>query len=799
MLKRVFITAIFLILTSCGGGGGGGGSSSSGGTGGGGSSGPTSWIDPTTEESNAYKTAEYNRQWGLEAIHAADAYGALAKNSKPVAGDGVIVGVTDTQMQLNHSELSTATNGLDHFGSTLMTEIHGTHVAGIVAAAKNNTQMHGVAYNARILEVQMLEGMEPADSPTGLKYATDRGAKVINMSWGFDLGASGSTLAIGSALYNDIKDYMLSEVNVAIAGDALMVVAAGNDAYTTTLGAPAILAQDDSLSGNMIAVASIDSSLSISSFSDRCSVAKNFCLAAPGGSIYSSIPTSSYANLSGTSMAAPHVSGAAAVLRAAWPHLTAAQTAQILLTTATDLGAPGVDNVYGHGLLNLAAAVQAQGNNTLSYGASVASSGYDIRTSRIISDPAFGDAFSSNVAMQLNNAVFFDDYGRDYRANLGSKISSRTPTNIPSLDFIAFNQFENKIIPLSFGKNNGNKFNFIFSNYQNESKAQNFYGLKYIVLDNSQDPKLGSNNGFSFVKDSFENVKDLNVGFAFNSDESSRINRQEFANFGSFTQNNFAANPFQNFMRDFIPTSQISRKFNQVFAKKEFLNQKFSLQFSYQNSYESNQINIGSGNKQNQIMDFGLGFKGSKDLNLLVSFGTLNEFNNNFLNSKNVGAFQAGGGARTQYAKVAMKYKLFKDFYLMGSYLEGISKAQGNEYGIFRGFSDIKSNSSSVALLFDNQEFGKFGVVYSEPLRVYSGRVNIDIPVARDLNGNITRYQTSASLASRGKERDYEIFYNKNLNNFSNLGFNLVIQKQPGNIRNAQDQYLGFLSYKSLF
>jgi len=799
VLKRVFITAIFLILTSCGGGGGGGGSSSSGGTGGGGSSGPTSWIDPTTEESNAYKTAEYNRQWGLEAIHAADAYGALAKNSKPVAGDGVIVGVTDTQMQLNHSELSTATNGLDHFGSTLMTEIHGTHVAGIVAAAKNNTQMHGVAYNARILEVQMLEGMEPADSPTGLKYATDRGAKVINMSWGFDLGASGSTLAIGSALYNDIKDYMLSEVNVAIAGDALMVVAAGNDAYTTTLGAPAILAQDDSLSGNMIAVASIDSSLSISSFSDRCSVAKNFCLAAPGGSIYSSIPTSSYANLSGTSMAAPHVSGAAAVLRAAWPHLTAAQTAQILLTTATDLGAPGVDNVYGHGLLNLAAAVQAQGNNTLSYGASVASSGYDIRTSRIISDPAFGDAFSSNVAMQLNNAVFFDDYGRDYRANLGSKISSRTPTNIPSLDFIAFNQFENKIIPLSFGKNNGNKFNFIFSNYQNESKAQNFYGLKYIVLDNSQDPKLGSNNGFSFVKDSFENVKDLNVGFAFNSDESSRINRQEFANFGSFTQNNFAANPFQNFMRDFIPTSQISRKFNQVFAKKEFLNQKFSLQFSYQNSYESNQINIGSGNKQNQIMDFGLGFKGSKDLNLLVSFGTLNEFNNNFLNSKNVGAFQAGGGARTQYAKVAMKYKLFKDFYLMGSYLEGISKAQGNEYGIFRGFSDIKSNSSSVALLFDNQEFGKFGVVYSEPLRVYSGRVNIDIPVARDLNGNITRYQTSASLASRGKERDYEIFYNKNLNNFSNLGFNLVIQKQPGNIRNAQDQYLGFLSYKSLF
>jgi hypothetical protein len=599
---------------------------------------------------------------------------------------------------------------------------------------------------------------------------------------------------------------MMGEIDVAIAADALMIAAAGNDALINTLGVPAIFAQDADLEGNMIAVASVNDRLTISDFSNYCSLAKEFCLAAPGGDlgsgddIYSSIPIDSYADAQGTSMAAPHVSGAAAILRGAWPHLTAAQTAQILLTTATDIGDPGVDAVYGHGLLNLYGAVQAQGNNILSYGLSVASSGYDMRSSRIISDPAFGDAFSSNIASQLSNAVFFDDYGRDYQANLGSKITHRAPTNIPSLDFIAFNQFENKIIPLSFGKNNGNKFNFIFSNYQNESKAQNFYGLKYIILDNSQDPKLGANNGFSFTKDYFEGVKDLKMGFAFNSDEVARSNQKDFGNYASLTQNNFATNPYQNFMREFIPTSQISRKFNQVFAKKEFLNQKFSLQFSYQNSYESNQVNIGSGgNKQNQIMDFAFGLKAHKDLNLMVSFGTLNEFNNNFLNSKNIGAFGAASGAKTQYAKITTRYKLFKDLYLLGSYSEGVSKAQGNEYGVFRNFSDIKSNSSSVGLLFDNEEFGKFGAVYSEPLRVYSGRVNIDIPIARDLNGNITRYQATASLSPQGKERDYEIFYNKNLDNFATLGFNLVIQKEPGNVRGAKDQYLGFLSYKSIF
>ena len=139
-------------------------------------------------------------------------------------------------------------------------------------------------------------------------------------------------------------------------------------------------------------------------------------------------------NISGTSMATPHVAGAAAVLRGAWPLLTADDVVALLLTTATDLGATGVDDIFGKGLLNLEAAVAPVGGASLSSGSSVDSAGYDISTASLTVDPIFGDAFSTNVASQLNSAVFFDDFGRDFKADLGSKITQTASYTVPTLD-----------------------------------------------------------------------------------------------------------------------------------------------------------------------------------------------------------------------------------------------------------------------------------------------------------------------------------------------------------------------------
>jgi subtilisin family serine protease len=87
----------------------------------------------------------------------------------------------------------------------------------------------------------------------------------------------------------------------------------------------------------------------------------NYYLVAPGTSIKSTYNNGGYATMSGTSMAAPVVTGAAALLKSYWPKLTARQIGEIFLTTATDLGAKGVDVIYGRGLLNLEAALKPAG------------------------------------------------------------------------------------------------------------------------------------------------------------------------------------------------------------------------------------------------------------------------------------------------------------------------------------------------------------------------------------------------------------------------------------------------------
>jgi subtilisin family serine protease len=197
--------------------------------------------------------------------------------------------------------------------------------------------MHGVAYNSKIIAIKVLDSSGNGtyqDVSDGISAAASAGAKVINLSLG------------GSFPNSTLRDSLLT----AKAADVLTIAATGNDG-TTQPDYPAYYASDSSLAGYVLAVGSVNSSSVISSFSQQCGDTMNYCLVAPGENIYAAYPTDTYATSSGTSEATPHVSGAAAVIRAAWTFLTAAQTAQILLQTATDLGAAGVDVIYGYGLL----------------------------------------------------------------------------------------------------------------------------------------------------------------------------------------------------------------------------------------------------------------------------------------------------------------------------------------------------------------------------------------------------------------------------------------------------------------
>ncbi|CAN5788657.1 hypothetical protein BH23ACT1_BH23ACT1_14440 [soil metagenome] len=292
----------------------------------------------------------FSQQWGLEAIGAEAAW---AKGR----GAGTVIAVVDTGVDLDHEDLIGKVIPGASFpsGSPQDDNGHGTHVAGIAAASTSNgIGIAGVAPDARILPVKVLNANgsgNVAQVAQGIRFAADNGADVINLSFG-----EVSTDVDLSSAFTDAIRY-------AWAKGAIPVVAAGNDFVRTS----------SFTDEPVIVVTSIGSDGTRPGYASGVGNAR-WGLAAPGGdgnpgserssdscdpdtAIVSTYTEPSYVCLVGTSMAVPHVAGAAAVLRSIG--LSPEQTVAQLLATADDIGASGTDSTFGAGRLNLARAAQA--------------------------------------------------------------------------------------------------------------------------------------------------------------------------------------------------------------------------------------------------------------------------------------------------------------------------------------------------------------------------------------------------------------------------------------------------------
>jgi serine protease len=211
---------------------------------------------------------------------------------------------------------------------------HGTHVAGTIAAKANNaTGVAGVDFNASLVICKALRGGAgvglTSDVANCINWTHTHGAKVISMSLG---GGESTTLknAVAAAWEN------------GSATGSVLVAAAGNDG-DGTLNYPAAYAE-------VVSVAATDDNDQRASFSNANSDVE---IAAPGVDVLSTIPGGQYAQLSGTSMATPHVSGVTGVLWQLFPGDTAAGIRSRLDGAVDDLGAAGRDTSYGFGRVNL--------------------------------------------------------------------------------------------------------------------------------------------------------------------------------------------------------------------------------------------------------------------------------------------------------------------------------------------------------------------------------------------------------------------------------------------------------------
>ena len=238
---------------------------------------------------------------------------------------------------------------------------HGTHVSGIIAAASGNgIGVESVAPGATIMPIRVLGddgGGSTDDVARGVDYARTHGANVINLSLGSEVPLIGAT---GGDAFD-------AAVHRAIAAGIVVVAAAGNN------GVP--VCEQPAAGDGLLCVGAVDKRKQRSFFS---SFGSGLGLVAPGGSggsatgmpgedVLSTFKGSAYEALAGTSQAAPHVSGVAALLVARGVRGQAA--VKRILATATDLGTPGTDAEYGAGLVNARAAVAGLGGGAPAGGA----------------------------------------------------------------------------------------------------------------------------------------------------------------------------------------------------------------------------------------------------------------------------------------------------------------------------------------------------------------------------------------------------------------------------------------------
>jgi len=374
-------------------------------------------------------------------------------------------------------------------GTDITWSLHGTQMASIIAGKADGNGAVGVAPDARLLLAQVGQGVTYSSSTntwtysgtgisapaliSALTWAEANGATVANMSLGssydktFQKGVTllspglyKAPVAYGSMYGNTTKELL------AFAGASktmALVAAAGNDGLPYAQFPGAYATQVDTkgnlvLGGRMLIVGSVSPTNVISTFSNQAGsfctnlvgttckdpyYVKDFFVVAPGEGIISSIAgqtkTCLDANknvigcsnpVSGTSPAAAFVSGGIALMKQAWPQLSGAQLVNLVKTTATDLGAKGVDEVYGYGLVNFDKATQPTGTvkyTTQTLSTSTVVAGTPVVNVSISATGSLGSAMKGSSV--LSNVQVVDNINRNYTADFTRAIGNSSPIN----------------------------------------------------------------------------------------------------------------------------------------------------------------------------------------------------------------------------------------------------------------------------------------------------------------------------------------------------------------------------------
>ena len=829
MKQNRTLALVLFTLISCGGGGGGGSSSPPviSQTPTPPTPPPSLSFDELKDQYEGYY--EYQSQWGLNMINASSAYARGATGAGITIGI-TDSGLDNTHVEISATRLSndSALNYSNYTPNTRQKR-HGTMVASVAAGKQDKTDitpMHGVAFEADVLfvAIQLAEpdpDYDPVDigdddgsgnvsgAPdfTGIdnffsqlfEIYNDYDVDIVNNSYGYSGNINDYTEAqVRYAFPNTIAE--MSQVGTPDSEKTIYVWAAGNAGgyadqgvdYSSPELLPGMAHYIPEIQGHSIAVVSLDENGQISDFSSRCGIAQDYCIAAPGGRVTAAYPTSTsdtgiyigntnddnynncitdnscYAVTSGTSFAAPFVSGGLAVIADHFEgQLGSQEIVNRLFTTANKKGVYADKAIYGQGLMDLNAATEPVGQVSAMMSLSLSGPMTPAIFSNIqLTSPSFGDAITNGIGN--HSVIFFDALDAPFRRSLSSLVSDYR-NQIINMD--GFGSIQN---PISHSViTNESEFEIGGLSIENLSgELVTPYHLLNAKADKNQFFSYYNYSNDSFLSHGLNGSWAMGI-FQDSQLRSERSLRTQFSN------------PWLNFSAA-----------GTTFGSKFKGNNKFDVALaisSGRNKFNTNEIFNKRDSSTVALMEIQ-----PKSKMPSLQIGLMKE-NDASLGLSGSGAFNGSNNQLTSFVGLSNSLDLAGGI-LFGSLYWGKSNDMSNELGMLRSVTKLYSSAFGVGFMkssiINNND--KLIVTVDQPIRIESGKLQLNVPTYRTKEKNVLFNPMNFNLDPSGRELHTKAQY---LSSYKNIGLGLTLgyKADPYHIKFMDDYWYMSLGFNMNF
>ena len=829
MKQNRTLALVLVTLISCGGGGGGGSNNTPvvSQTPTPPSTPPSLSFDELKEQYEGYY--EYQSQWGLNMVNASSAYARGATGAGITIGI-TDSGLDNSHIEISATRLS-ANSALSYSNYTPNTrqKRHGTMVASVAAGKQDKTDitpMHGVAFEADVLfvAIQLAEpdpDYDPVDigdddgsgnvsgAPdfTGIdnffsqlfEIYNDYDVDIVNNSYGYSGNINDYTEAqVRYAFPNTIAE--MSQAGTPDSEKTIYVWAAGNAGgyadqgvdYSSPELLPGMAHYIPEIQGHSIAVVSLDENGQISDFSSRCGVAQDYCIAAPGGRITAAYPTSTsdtgiyigntnddnynncitdnscYAVTSGTSFAAPFVSGGLAVIADHFEgQLGSQEIVSRLFATANKKGVYADKAIYGQGLMDLDAATEPVGQVSAMMSLSLSGPMAPAIFSNIqLTSPSFGDAIANGIGN--HSVIFFDALDAPFRRSLSSLVSDYR-NQIINMD--GFRSIQN---PISHSViTNESEFEIGGLSIENLSGE---LVTPYHLL-NAKAEKNQFFSYYNYSNDSFLS-HGLNGSWAMGIFKDSQLRSERNLR----TQ---FSNPWLNFSAT-----------GTTFGSKFKGNNKFDIALaisSGRNKFNTNEIFNKRDSSTVALMEIQ-----PKSKMPSLQLGVMKE-NDASLGLSGSGAFNGSNNQLTSFVGLSNSLDLAGGI-IFGSLYWGKSNNMSNELGMLRSVTRLHSSAFGIGFMKSSivSNNDKLILTVDQPIRIESGKLQLNVPTYRTKEKNVLFNQMNFNLNPSGREMHTKAQY---LSSYKNIGLGLTLgyKADPYHIKFMDDYWYMSLGFNMNF